>query len=321
MGTGPGGHDQAKRNSLKRSQGAPGTRQRLRAGKRADEIPDGAPCDTLPETSGQLSYLGVSLTRPKVGFFELSSCEGCQLQLLNNEATLLDFLNLVEIVNFREGMSERGDNYDIAFVEGSVTRKDEIARLTDIRKHAKILIALGSCACFGGVNQLKNRFRNLDWVKKEVYGDFPIDTMEVHPLEDFVQVDLSIFGCPIKKEEVERIVTDLVVGKTVRHPEYPVCMECKANENICLFELGEPCLGPVTRAGCDAWCPNNRRGCWGCRGPAEGANLKQMKEIMHTYGFSNETLLDRLECFGGFASFADTVRSQNKKNPAKRKRS
>jgi coenzyme F420-reducing hydrogenase gamma subunit len=262
--------------------------------------------------SEPLSYLGVPLARPKVGFFELSSCEGCQLQLLNNEATLLDFLNLVEVVHFREGMSERGDNYDIAFVEGSVTRKDEIARLTAIRKNAKILVALGSCACFGGVNQLKNRFRDLEWVKKEVYGDFPIETMEVHPLADFVQVDLEIFGCPIKKEEVERIVTDLVVGKTVRHPEYPVCMECKANENICLFELGEPCLGPITRAGCDAWCTSNRRGCWGCRGPAEGANLKELEKIMHTYGFDSETILDRLECFGGFAAFADTLRPKNK---------
>src|SRR3989339_1629093 len=100
--------------------------------------------------SDPLSCLGVPLARPRVGFFELTSCEGCQFQLLNNEATLLDFLNLVEIVNFREGMSERGDNYDIAFVEGSVTRKDEIARLTAIRKNAKVLVALGSFAPFRG---------------------------------------------------------------------------------------------------------------------------------------------------------------------------
>jgi len=250
--------------------------------------------------SEALSYLGVPLTRPRVGFFELTSCEGCQLQILNNEATLLDFLDLVTIVNFREGMSERADNYEIAFVEGSVSRKDEIVRLKEIRKNAKILVALGSCACFGGVNKLKNRFNDLGWVKKEVYGNFPIDTMETHPLEDFVTVDLKIFGCPIKKEEVEKIVTNLVVGKTVKLPEYPVCMECKANENICLFELGEPCLGPITRAGCDAWCPSNRRGCWGCRGPAEVANIKELEKIMSKYGFSREALIDRLECFGGF---------------------
>ena len=103
------------------------------------------------------TFLGVDVPKPRVAFFELSSCEGCQLQLLNNEATLLDFLSMVEIVTFREGMTEKSDDYDIAFVEGSVTRKDEEQRLLTIRKNAGLVVALGSCACFGGVNQLKNR--------------------------------------------------------------------------------------------------------------------------------------------------------------------
>lgn len=252
------------------------------------------------------TYLGVPLVRPRVAFFELTSCEGCELQILNNEATLLNFLSLVEVVNFREAMTERGTDYEIAFVEGSVTRADEEERLLEIRQQAKILVALGSCACFGGVNQLKNRFHNLSWVKSEVYGDFPVETSEVRPLSAVVKVDLNIYGCPIRKEEVERIVTDLVVGKVVRHPDYPVCMDCKANENICMFDLGEPCLGPVTRAGCDAWCPGNRLGCWGCRGPAEVANMEQLVKIMDEHGFPKETLLDRLECFGGFAGYVES---------------
>lgn len=258
--------------------------------------------------STELSYLGVKLARPKVAFFEFTSCEGCQLQILNNEATLLDFLNLVEIVNFREAMSERADDYQIALVEGSISRSDEIARLEKIRAQAKILVALGSCACFGGVNQLKNRFHDLAWVKKEVYGDFPISTRTVRPLADFVKVDLEIYGCPPHKEEIERIISELVVGKSVSHPKYPVCMECQAHENICLFELGEPCLGPITRAGCQAWCPDNRRGCWGCRGPAEVVNLDQFREIMTRHGHSQETLLDRLECFGGFGEAVAQLR-------------
>lgn len=259
----------------------------------------------------KLSYLGIPLTRPRVAFFELSSCEGCQLQIVNNEATLLDFLNLVEIVSFREAMTEKSDNYDIAFVEGSVTRDDEEARLKTIRSRAKILVALGSCACFGGVNQLRNRFADQDWVKRQVYGDHPIDTAAtVRPLDAVVAVDLKIFGCPIKKEEVERIVTDLVVGKVVHHPKYPVCMECKAAENLCLFDLGEPCLGPVTRAGCDAWCPSNRFGCWGCRGPADSPNFPQFEEIIARRGFSKEALLDRLECFGGFGRQVEEMRGR-----------
>lgn len=255
------------------------------------------------------SYLGVPVPKPKVAFFDFTSCEGCQLQLLNNEATLLSFLSLFEIVRFREGMTGGSDDYEIAFVEGSVTREDEIKRLHTIRENAAKLIAFGSCACFGGVNQLKNRFNDMDWVKKRVYGDHPIDSSETRPLEDFVTVDLRIYGCPVKKEEVERIVTDLVVGKQVDLPKYPVCMECKANEYLCLYDLGEPCLGPVTRAGCNAWCPENRFGCWGCRGPADGANVEQLQEIMKRHGFSSETILDRLECFGGFQKLTDNLKN------------
>ncbi len=259
------------------------------------------------------TYLGLPVARPNVAFFELSSCEGCQLQIVNNESTLLDFLSLVNVVTFREAMTERSDAYDIAFVEGSVTRRDEIERLAAIRKQAKTLVAFGSCACFGGVNQLRNRF-DPAWVARQVYGDHPVSTEPAAlPLDACVEVDLRIFGCPVKKEEVEKIVTNIVVGKSVVHPKYQVCMECKANENICLFDLGEPCLGPVTRGGCDSWCPNNRFGCWGCRGPAEDANIEQMKAIMKERGFPEETLLDRLECFGGFAKAADTLRKSVKR--------
>ena len=255
----------------------------------------------------ELSYLGIPLQRPRVAFFELSSCEGCQLQIVNNESGLLDFLSLVTVADFREAMTERSNDYDVAFVEGCVTRQDEENRLRLIRERAKVLVAFGSCACFGGVNQMKNRFSTV-WVAQQVYGDHPIETARARPLSDIVKTDLSIFGCPVKKEEVERIVTNLVLGRTIVHPKHPVCMECKANENVCLFDLGEPCLGPVTRAGCDAWCPNNRRGCWGCRGPAEDANVDRMVAIMEERGVPFEAVLDRLECFGGFAQTTEKLR-------------
>lgn len=260
------------------------------------------------------TFLTVPVARPRVAFFELTSCEGCQLQILNNEASLLDFLSLVEVVNFREAMTERSDEYDIAFVEGSVTRRDEKVRLKKIRKNARLLVAFGSCACFGGVNQLKNRFP-LEWVGKEVYGEHPVDTAPAVPLEAVVPVDLRIYGCPVKKEEVERIVVNLVLGKAVSLPKYPVCMECKANENVCLFDLGEACLGPITRAGCDSWCPSNRFGCWGCRGPADDANVDEMIRIMERHGFPREAIIDRLECFGGFAPQVRALRDASGEAP------
>ena len=52
--------------------------------------------------------------KPKVAFFDFTSCEGCQLAVLELENELLDLLGLVEIVNFREAIDDRRDDYDIA---------------------------------------------------------------------------------------------------------------------------------------------------------------------------------------------------------------
>ncbi|WP_419176696.1 NADH:ubiquinone oxidoreductase [Desulfosediminicola sp.] len=260
-----------------------------------------------------LSYLGRNLPRPRVAFFEFTSCEGCQLQLLNDEHNLLDFLNLLEIVTFREAMTSASDQYDIAFVEGSISCSEEVAQLQEIRTRAATLVALGSCACFGGINQLRNRFSDSDWPSRLVYGDSTIPMTplpKVLPLHALVEVDLQIFGCPIHKGEVERIVTNLVVGKKISHPNYPVCMECTAAGHICLFEHGEACLGPVTRAGCNAWCPAERSGCQGCRGPAEVANLEELEQIFQQRGIPLEVMLDYLECHGGFPEWSARLRQK-----------
>jgi len=109
--------------------------------------------------------------KPKVAFFDFTGCEGCQLDSLNlTGEEFFDLLGAVDIVNFREVMTEREDNYDIAFVEGSITRESEIPRLQRIRDQAKVLIALGACACIGGVNCLKNHLP-MEEALRIVYGE------------------------------------------------------------------------------------------------------------------------------------------------------
>lgn len=256
-----------------------------------------------------MKYLGVELYKPKVAFFDFTSCEGCQLTIVNKEDTLVDFLSLVEVVNFREAISDRGENYEIAFIEGSISREDEIQRLKKIRLKAKVLVAMGACACFGGVSQLRNKFENdISWVKKEVYGDYPIETNNrVRAVDEVVHVDLKIYGCPPSKPEIERIVQMVALNKPYTYPKYPVCMECKANGNVCIYDYGNMCLGPITRAGCGAICASAKRGCFGCRGPAEEPNLEQMKEIMLREGFSKEQIYERLSIFGGFTDVKEDM--------------
>ncbi len=238
--------------------------------------------------------------RPKIGVFSFTSCEGCQLQVLNLEDELLHLIEQVEFVNFREMMSEKGENYEIAFVEGSITRESEEGDLERIRNKAGILVAFGACAHIGGINVLKNVCPKDMWLTA-TYGrrDLFSDTIPVKRIKDVVDVDYVLPGCPIDKEEFLRFVQALVLEIEPRLPDYPVCVECRSRGNICLVEQGRWCLGSVTRAGCDAICPTYRDNCTGCRGLTEDPNIKSLFNILLEKGFTREQIESKFGLFNG----------------------
>jgi coenzyme F420-reducing hydrogenase gamma subunit len=241
-------------------------------------------------------------SKPKVAFFDFACCEGCQLQIANLEEDVVGLTGLVDVVEFREVLTGTAPEYDIAFIEGSITRKKDEARLKDIRERSKMLIAFGQCAVSGGINRLKNNWHNLDEVKQEVYGDkydMPIlDTYPTRGVDEVVKVDFYIPGCPINRDEFLRIVKDLIIGRTPRLPNYPVCVECKMNENACLFDFSIICLGPLARAGCGAVCPTNGKSCDACRGTVDNPNKNAMHEILEKYNFTVEEIRKTINIFG-----------------------
>lgn len=254
-----------------------------------------------------MKYLGITLERPKIGVFDFTGCEGCQLQIANKEEDLKDLFDLVEIVNFREISSDRREDYEIAFIDGCITTDSEVARLKKIRKQAGILVAMGACACLGGVNNLRSRF-SLSDVIREVYDRHHINTGPVRKVADVVHVDIELPGCPISKPEFEWLVRHLVLGIEPQFPKYPVCVECKQRLNSCVLDMGLMCLGPVTRAGCNAVCPRNRLGCWGCRGASEEANFESLIEILREKGFTEEHIAERVKFFNAFSGVLNSDR-------------
>ena len=241
------------------------------------------------------------MSKPRVAIFDFACCEGCQLQIVNLEEEILDLIGVVDVVEWREGMSEQSDEYDIAIIEGSITRPQDEARLQEIRAKAKVLVALGACAHTGGVNKLKNNFTMVD-VKTCVYGADAhkphLDTNPVKAVEEVVKVDFAIPGCPIDRKEFTYIIRCLLLGKTPEIPAYPVCVECKSKGNPCLWEEGQVCLGPVIRAGCGARCPSNGFRCFGCRGYIDHPNVDAAQEVIAKYGLDIETLKRKMELFG-----------------------
>jgi len=225
--------------------------------------------------------------KPKIAFFDFSSCEGCQLTVVDLLQTYPELLEAVEIVQFREAMTEKGEDYLVAFIEGSCTRESDEARLKDIREKAAIVVALGACAHLGGINALKYH-HPLAEVRGYVYGDkaewYP--TYDVRPIEAVIPVDFAIPGCPIDRNEFAACVKALLLGKKPPIPDYPLCVECKLKENTCLYTKGKVCLGPVTRAGCDAICPTYGQSCEACRGYITNPNDSSMRNVLTEHGLS-----------------------------------
>ena len=238
--------------------------------------------------------------KPKLAFFSFASCEGCQLQVINCEDELVDLLGAVEIVNFREAMDDRRDDYDIAFVEGSITRPEDEHEVKEIRERAKILVAFGACATIGGINAIKN-FQPQDKVSKYVYGDqaaaFP--SFPTRPVHDVVKVDLKLHGCPISKSEFLEACKCLLTGKQFKVPNYPVCVTCKLAENVCLYQKGMTCLGVVTRAGCDPMCPTFGNKCIGCRGLIDHPNVNAAFDVLEDVGLTLADVTKDFTMFDG----------------------
>jgi len=238
--------------------------------------------------------------KPRVAFFDFASCEGCQLQIANLEEEVLDVASVVDVVSFREVMKEHSEPYDIVFIEGSIQRPMDEERIKAVRAKAGILVAMGACACLGGVQRLNNEWPAAE-VLGRVYSKNPggecFEYTQNKAVDEVVKVDAYLPGCPINRDEFKRLVTDVAQGKKWKLPNYPVCVECKKNENVCVFELGGFCMGPVTRAGCNSACPNFGSGCEGCRGYLPEPKMDAEKAVLEKYHVTVEQMLERFNMY------------------------
>ncbi|WP_455376895.1 NADH-quinone oxidoreductase subunit B family protein [Petrachloros mirabilis] len=215
----------------------------------------------------------ITPSRPTLGVFKFASCDGCQLSVLNLEEELLALGKALDIAYFPEASSRmEGGPYDIGLVEGSITAAEDIPRILEIRRQVKFLITIGACATAGGIQALRN-WASIDGFKALVYPSPQyVESLSTStPISAHVAVDFELWGCPIDKGQLLRIITDLLGNIRPRLPADSVCLECKRRGNTCvLVTKAVPCLGPVTRTGCGAICPAMGRDCYGCFGPVEG---------------------------------------------------
>jgi len=238
-----------------------------------------------------------------IGLYGFTGCNGCQLTIIHSEDMLLDFFSAANIKSFSLAKSDNDDSeLDIALVEGSISNQEQAEHAKEIRERSKLLIAIGNCACYGGIQAMELGSKGWDQRFKKVYGDgfFKLRTpIESKPIDVFVKVDFYIPGCPIDRDQFFFCLSHFLQDNTPVFPDYPVCAECKFKENDCLLLKGELCLGPITAAGCGARCPSNNLPCLGCWGPMKDANIASGFNLLREKGFSVEEIKRRFRIHTG----------------------
>jgi F420-non-reducing hydrogenase small subunit len=225
-------------------------------------------------------------------------CAGCHVAVLDLHEKILPMLKNVEISYsyIISDVKTIPNDLDIAIVEGGIRTEHDEALVKEVRKKAKSVIALGSCACFGGLPSLANIYDNeemLNYVYTKTQGtsgveipreEIPRVTQKQEPISSYIKVDYEIPGCPPEPNDIALVLGGILSGEKVELAKKSVCDECERNrlekppatirrlfeepdDKRCLLEQGYFCMGPATRSGCKAKCPNASVPCDGCRGP------------------------------------------------------
>lgn len=244
------------------------------------------------------------ITKPKLAVWKFASCDGCQLSLLDCEDELLAIAGAIEIAYFPEATrAEVAGPYELSLVEGSITTPHDAARIHDIRAQSGALITIGACATAGGIQALRN-WADVESFTSIVYGEPSyITTLATStPISDHVHVDFELRGCPISKRQLLELVDAFLHHRKPNVPRHSVCFECKARATPCVMVRNAiPCLGPVTQAGCGGICPAFDRGCYGCFGPSESANVGALTEWWSRLGVAEGDLVRALRTFNAYA--------------------
>jgi len=248
--------------------------------------------------------MAVMNEKPKVSLHKFSSCDGCQLALLNMGPDLLRLATNVELVHFAEAGPLAPDaEVDLAFIEGSIATPEDIERIRRIREQSRMLVAIGACATAGGVQALRNGPQGAHWLAELYPHPEHIDSLPTSsPISAHVKVDFELFGCPVTSEQVMAVVNSAILGVAPQVTSEKVCVECKRRGLACVMvSKGMPCMGPVTHGGCGALCPSLGRDCYGCFGPAPLANTDALTKQFKALGLSDEAIARRFASINSYA--------------------
>jgi NAD-reducing hydrogenase small subunit len=169
------------------------------------------------------------MAKVKVATDWLDICSGCHMAVLDVDERLVELLKYVEITSspITDLKHPPKDGVDVGILTGAVSNSHQLEVAEEMRKRAKILIALGDCAVFGGICTMRNLF-NTEEVLRRGYVETESTDEEgaiprspelaklfdrVRALNEVVKVDVHLPGCPPPADSIWFVLTELLQGR------------------------------------------------------------------------------------------------------------
>lgn len=190
--------------------------------------------------------------RPRLAVFYGASCGGCDVSLVNVGEDLCRVLEGFDVVYWSIAVDtkfqevEKLSDIDVVIFIGSPRTEDHVKVVNTIKGKAKLVVAYGTCACYGGIPGLsflltpeeilkvaKSTVTTLS-TKLGSQVTLPELLSEYRPLSEYIEPNILVPGCPpptdsIKKliEVLEKYVTSReLVKRLVIGGEKSLCEEC-----------------------------------------------------------------------------------------------
>lgn len=260
----------------------------------------------------------------KLAVYWGAACGGCCVSVLDVHEKLFDVVANADLVfwpialdiKYEDVEAMEDKHIDVTLFNGAIRNSENeyVAKL--LRDKTKIMVAYGSCAHMGGIPGLAN-FSTKKEILERVYEETPstINPTRLYPKENFVakegelelpkfyndvktldqtvEVDYYMPGCPPQTERLLEVFMAIVTGaelppkgSVIGAYDKTQCDECKRKKTdnkvikefkrpfeieddgeTCFLEQGVICMGPATRGGCGARCIEGNAPCRGCYGP------------------------------------------------------
>ena len=278
--------------------------------------------------------------KPKLAMYWGAGCGGCEIAVLNIQENILVVDEVFDIAFFpciadfkvKDLKGYPDGHIDLCLFNGAVRNSENEEMAKVLRQKSKVMVAFGSCAyegCIPGLSNLTSKEATLSTVfldnpsidnpdgilpqtsyhAPEGELDIPVFYHTVKSLDQVVDVDYTIPGCPPEPHQIWTVLQAVVAallegvalppaGSIIGAGNVAVCQECHLKKDektidrfyrpyevipdpeVCLLEQGLMCVGPATRSGCGALCPRVGMGCRGCYGPIEGVQDQGAKMLV-----------------------------------------